>query len=226
MKSVYQKLVEQHGFSPAQKIIVGLINMGNVLEVGSSSGYMTKVFTKNGCVVDIVEPDKSAAKLAGKISRFIYTGSIEDLEIQKQIRSDYDFIVCADVLEHLVDPEQVLIFLKKRLKKTGQIVISIPNVAFWDMRLELLKGRFEYQESGLLDKTHLRFYTYNTFLAMLKRAGFEVVKTIAAEGRIPLEHTIRRIPLIGGLFVGLFKSLLMSKLPNLTYYHYVVQAKI
>lgn len=224
MKSIYERLVEQYGFSPAQKIIIGLVTDGEVLEVGSSSGYMTKEFAKASCIVDVVEKEESFAQKAGKIARQVFVGSIEDKNLQQRLKKSYDFIVCADVLEHMVDPEKVLHFLKMRLKKRGFILISIPNIAFWNMRLELLGGKFDYQESGLLDRTHLRFYTYNSFLALLKKVGLKIVKIYPAEGRIPLEYSLRKIPLLGKMLIALFKPKLMEVFPNLTIHHYVVKA--
>lgn len=226
MIPIYQHLVEKYGFSPAQKIILSLVDRGEVLEIGSSTGYMTKRFVKKGCAVDVVEMDEMAVGKVTKIARQTFIGSVEDEKLQQGIRIKYDFIVCADVLEHLVNPEKVLIFLQTRLKKMGQILISIPNVAFWNMRLELLKGRFEYQQSGLLDKTHLRFYTYHSFLKLLKICGFKILNIYPAEGKIPLEYTLRKIPFLGAALIELFKPMIMKAFPNLTYYHYVVKAKI
>lgn len=225
MKSVYQRLVEEKGFSPAQKIIFSLVKDGRVLEVGSSSGYMTKEFAKAGCNVDVVESSGNAAKLAGKSARRVFVGSIEDQIVQQKIKDRYDFIICADVLEHLIDPEKVLLFLKKKLREGGKIIISLPNIAFWDARMELLKGKFDYQESGLMDKTHLRFYTYNGFIKTLKSLGFKIIQIYPAEGRIPLEHTLRRLPLLGPLIIQAVKPSLMAIFPNLTLYHYVIQTK-
>jgi len=226
MKSIYERLIKKHGFSPAQKIVISLVLGGEVLEIGSSIGYMTKEFLKKGCVVDVVESNRQDAKKVGNVARRVFSGSIEDREIQRQISSSYNTVVCADVLEHLMNPQRVLFFLKRKLKKGGQILISIPNIAFWDMRLELLKGRFEYKESGLLDKTHLRFYTYDGFLKLLHDRGFKIVKIYPAEGRIPFEYTLRKIPLLGQNLVKFLKPKVMGAFPNLTYYHYVVQAKI
>ncbi|TSC85388.1 MAG: type 11 methyltransferase [Microgenomates group bacterium Gr01-1014_7] len=226
MKSIYQQLVEKHGLSPAQKIIISLVDSGKVLEIGSSSGYLTKEFVKKGCKVDVVEINKEDAKEAGKLATFTFVGSIEDENIQKILKEDYDFIICADVLEHLVDPEKVLGFFKRKLKKNGQILISIPNIAFWNSRIELLKGRFEYQQSGLFDKTHLRFYTYNSFLKLLQKIGFKIVAIFPAETKIPFEYSLKKIPLVGWILVRFIKPPIIKAFPNLTYYHYVIQAKI
>lgn len=227
-KPIYQVLVEKHGFSPAQKIIIAMVpEKSLVLEVGSSSGYMTGEFQKKGCLVDVTEANSKAAQAAKKWARSTFVGSVEDQKVRDKIREVYDVIICADVLEHLVDPEVTLEFLKKKLKKGGFFLISLPNVAYWDMRLRLLfRGDFTYQESGLLDKTHLRFYTYYGFLDLLKRHKLKIDQVLPAEGRIPLEHSISKIPILGGVVLGLWKGTLMKRWPNLNFYHYVVKASL
>ncbi len=225
MRTVYERLVRNYGFSPSQKKIIEMVSGGEVLEVGSSSGYMTEQFFRNGNVVDIVEINEAAARDAGKLAREVFTGSIEGKDVQSKIRSKYDFIVCADVLEHLVNPQKVLLFLKHRLKKDGVILISIPNVACWDMRISLMRGKFDYRESGLLDRTHLRFYTYKSFLKLLKNCGYKIGNIFYSETKIPLENTLSKIPLLGIIIAGFIKPTLVREYPNLTVIHYVVQAK-
>lgn len=226
MSAIYQRLVDIHGFSAAQKIIISLVKNSQVLEIGSSAGYMTAEFKKNDCQVDIVEIDKRAAKSAKKFASTVFQGSLEDEKLQQQIIKQYDIIVCADVLEHLVDTEGALKFLKKKLKKDGWILISVPNIACWEMRLKLLQGNFEYEESGLLDKTHLRFYTYNTFLELLTKLNFKIIRIYPAETRIPLEVSINKIPILGKLIIFLIKPIFTANFPNLSFNHYVVQTKI
>lgn len=231
---LYERLVKDTGFSAAQKQILELVkecvginkNSITILEVGSSSGYLTKVMVEMGAVVDIVEVEKAAFEKAKKISKAAIMGSIEDGKVQAKILKKYDLIICADVLEHLVDPEAVLEFLKKHLKKTGVFLISIPNVAFWEMRKQLLlKGDFSYQDSGLMDRTHLRFYSLNNFLDLLKGLNIQIDNIFPAEARIPFEYSLKRIPLLGGLFLRTFKSRIVKKFPNLTIYHYVIKTK-
>ncbi len=225
---LYQRLVEEHGLSNAQKLIIGFVEGGkSVLEIGPSTGYMTAQFKAKGAKVSVVEMDKKAIFKVGKIADATFEGSIEDKFVRSQIKEEFDVIVCADVLEHLVDPGATLDFLKTKLKQKGQIVVSIPNVAFWDMRKQLFfRGDFSYKESGLMDRTHLRFYSLNNFLALLKEHGLKVLEITPAESRIPFEYSLKRIPVLGKLFLALFKNKLVKKFPNLTFYHYVVKAEI
>ena len=126
----------------------------------------------------------------------------------------------------MVNPDIVLSFLKTKLKKGGVILISIPNIACWNMRVDLFRGKFEYKDSGLLDKTHLRFYTYYSFLNLLKNCGFVIENIFPTQTKIPLEYSLLKLPIIGKIFVDLFKSFLLKKCPNLIISHYVIQVKV
>jgi 2-polyprenyl-3-methyl-5-hydroxy-6-metoxy-1,4-benzoquinol methylase len=86
----------------------------------------------------------------------------------------YDVIICADILEHLIYPEKILFTFKKYLKKNGRIIISLPNIGFILNRIHLLQGKWEYQEFGCRDKTHLRFYTINSGIEMVKSANLQI----------------------------------------------------
>lgn len=87
---------------------------------------------------------------------------------------NFDIILFADVLEHTPDPLSVLIFYLRFLKPGGRIVVSLPNIACWDRRLALLFGHFDYADSGIMDRTHLRFFTFSTAQALLREAGLAI----------------------------------------------------
>src|SRR5262245_49400337 len=95
-------------------------------------------------------------------------------------------IVYGDVLEHLVDPLGVLMGLNRFLSPEGAVVLSIPNVAHLWVRLSLLAGRFDYGDRGILDRTHLRYFTRRSFLEMLARADLEVRELVATPAPLPL----------------------------------------
>jgi methionine biosynthesis protein MetW len=86
----------------------------------------------------------------------------------------FDFIVFADVLEHLADPGEMVVLAKRGLAPGGSIIVSVPNVAHWFVRLDLLRGRFEYRDTGIMDATHLRWFTRDTLFAWLRKLGFQI----------------------------------------------------
>src|SRR5262249_51763726 len=99
-----------------------------------------------------------------------------------------------DVLEHLRDPWSVLSWLRTLLAPGGRAVISIPNIAHWTSRRALLRGRFDYADHGLLDRTHLRFFTRASAAELAHRAGFAVQAERLAGAPLPLES---RLPALG-----------------------------
>lgn len=94
----------------------------------------------------------------------------------------FDVILFACVLEHIPDPLSVLRFYRAFLKPDGRIVVSLPNIACWDRRLALLFGRFDYADSGIMDRTHLRFFTFRTAQALLQEAGLATLSARHAPG--------------------------------------------
>lgn len=224
--SVYEQVFKNHGLSATQKEIINIVGKGKiVLEVGSSTGYMTHFFLKNSCIVDVVEIDKQALNKNPGSTRKRINYSIEDEKILKFLSSDYDFIILADVLEHLINPQKALKILYKISSKETRLIVSLPNVASWDMRKQLfLKGDFEYQESGLLDKTHLHFYTPQTLPKLLSENNWEAEKMLGTITHLPLEHTITKIPIVGLIFKKLIYPFLVNRYKNLAYYHFLVKA--
>jgi len=148
-----------------------------VLEIGCATGYMTRYLTKElGCEVTTVEIDEVAASIARPFSHRIIVADIEALDVKEVFKPGYfDHIILADVLEHLKDPRDCLKRLNPYLKDDGSLLISIPNAAHGSLALELLDGRWDYRKTGLLDSTHLRFFTISTFLNLLEETGFWAV---------------------------------------------------
>lgn len=152
--------------------VVTLVEEGSrVLELGPATGYMTRAFKGRGCSVVGIELDPEMAVKAERFSERMIVGDIDQLDLEAELGDErFDAIVAADVLEHLRDPLRVLVELRRFLQPDGCFVISFPNVAHGSVRLSLLGGRFDYQKVGLLDSTHLRFFTRETFEELLDEA--------------------------------------------------------
>jgi 2-polyprenyl-3-methyl-5-hydroxy-6-metoxy-1,4-benzoquinol methylase len=145
-----------------------------VLDVGCSSGTLGEVLIREkNCTVDGLELFHNDAVLARKKLRKIYELNVESDDLG-DIIDKYDFIIFADVIEHLVNPVAALTEVKKLLKPTGAILYSIPNMAHISIRLELMQGNFDYTETGLLDETHLHFYTKNHIEDIFAEAGYAI----------------------------------------------------
>ena len=99
----------------------------------------------------------------------------------------FDCIVCSHVLEHLLDPQQVLSSLRDCLEPAGTVVVALPNVLFWKQRAQFLRGRFRYTDGGLMDRSHIRFFDWDSAQSLVRESGFEVTER-AADGIFPLSR--------------------------------------
>lgn len=223
MVQIYGKIFNQGQLSDSHKKIINLVGSGkSVLELGASTGYLTKKFKENKNQVNIVEYDRDDAKLATKYAYNSWVGSLEDEAFLKKIKGKYDVIVAADVLEHLKNPELTLKYLKKLLKKEGVLIVSMPNIACWKMRRDLLRGSFEYSESGILDKTHLRFYTYYTLQKFLNNEGYRINKIYPMESSYPLKYFfLSKGKRLGNLIDSIISLILYKYFPNFSIYHMI-----
>lgn len=143
-----------------------------ILDVGCAAGRLgAELKKRQQAEVWGVEYVADAAALAADELDRVITGSIEDA--LSQLPDGYfDTIICADVLEHLVNPWQVLLDLRSKLSDAGELVASIPNVRHWSVVRALLEGHWQYCDAGILDRTHLRFFTLEGVVQLFDVAGF------------------------------------------------------
>ena len=148
----------------------------NVLDVGCAQGASLSEFISEKVCVTGIEPFTGDAAVASSRGYKVLNSTIESAlgEIGDH---KYHLIIVADVLEHLVDPKEILFQLISTLEKDGKIFISVPNVANLTVRLSLLIGRFNYSDRGILDRTHLRFFTQRTFTSLISSKEAEYVQT-------------------------------------------------
>ena len=172
-----------------------------VLEIGCGTGNTLRYLKKQGTRETFgIELDSTMAKIAMNHVDHVTVGDIESMEWPFPDKL-FDCIILGDVLEHLLDPWSVLRTLSESLISGGQIVASLPNVRFYGVSIPLLlKGRWTYTEEGILDRTHLRFFTRKTAIELIASAGFEIRKVSANYG--PKRHLFNRLTL------GIFRNLL------------------
>ncbi len=150
-----------------------------VLDVGCGGGVNLAALVRAGCSGVGVEIDAGAASRARARGLTVYTGDVRDASFRERIALEqgrFDVVVLADLLEHLERPEEVFLATAALLVPGGKVVVSIPNVAVWFQRLALLFGRWNYDETGILDRTHLRFFTKSSFRWWLRSLGFRPVR--------------------------------------------------
>jgi 2-polyprenyl-3-methyl-5-hydroxy-6-metoxy-1,4-benzoquinol methylase len=196
----YAGLVAAHGLSASHRLVLEEVPDGaRVLDVGCATGYLAAELSRRGCTIDGIEFDPAAAQQARAHCREVVVGDLEapftHAEVQRMLAdAPPEIIICADVLEHLRDPWTVLAWLRTLLAPGGRAVISVPNIAHWTARRALLRGRFDYADHGLLDRTHLRFFTRASAAELARRAGFAVRAERLAGAPLPLES---RVPALG-----------------------------
>ncbi|SDA41934.1 Ubiquinone/menaquinone biosynthesis C-methylase UbiE [Butyrivibrio sp. INlla18] len=147
-----------------------------VLELGCAlGGTLNRIkFLWPEAGVHGVEYTSEIVKIAGSVTDVIQ-GDVENMEIPYQ-KEQFDYIICADVLEHLRNPEDTLKRFLPYLKKNGYFIISLPNVRYYAVCVMLMQfGRFDYADSGILDRTHLRFFTKDTAIEMIENCGLKIV---------------------------------------------------
>ncbi|HYX18593.1 MAG TPA: glycosyltransferase [Nostoc sp.] len=146
-----------------------------VVDFGCATGYFAQLLNKKGCIVTGVEINPDAAKVAEQYCKEVIVVDLDFVSVTEILPSqEFDVAVFGDVLEHLRNPWKILEETKQILKKDGYVVASIPNIAHGAIRLSLLQGRFEYTELGILDNTHLRFFTRKTVEELFERSGYLV----------------------------------------------------
>ena len=150
-----------------------------VLDVGCGFGALSEAIGKKGYTVWGIEIDKAACQIAQKRLDRVLLTDLADIEAVGSAIGDmkFDYLVFSDVLEHLYDPYTILKAYLAFLKKDGKVLISVPNAVVWTNRLAFLFGRFEYADTGVMDRTHVRFFTFRTAKQLVAAAGCEIVKT-------------------------------------------------
>lgn len=174
-KQAYKLTLDE--FGAHQKIINWVGEGESVLEVGCASGYMARQLCKKGCRVTGIEIDSQAARKAKRYCQKVIIGDVEDQSVIRELaEAKFETVVLADVLEHLRNPQNTLENLGRFLKREGKVIISVPNIGFLTYRLLHLLGRFDYAPWGIMDRTHLRFFTKGLILEVVKSSGLKVEK--------------------------------------------------
>jgi 2-polyprenyl-3-methyl-5-hydroxy-6-metoxy-1,4-benzoquinol methylase len=186
----------------ALKAVVG---RSNILDVGCATGRLTRVLTERGHKVVGLEIDEAAAMNARMNGCDVVIGDAENFAQLGFQNESFDAVLCLDVLEHTRDPKRLIESIKPVIKSDGIIVCSFPNVANIRIRIELAAGRWEYREIGILDKTHLRFFSVSSARALVESAGYRIVTVQHTPGIPLLDNAKSRFAKrIAEAFPGLF----------------------
>jgi 2-polyprenyl-3-methyl-5-hydroxy-6-metoxy-1,4-benzoquinol methylase len=151
--------------------------VGRVLEIGTGSGALARALLRRSPGIEYigVEIEERHAELSRRYCTRVYVDNFEHpgYQVLNEVRQA-ECIIFSDVLEHFVDPWNVLRMLHATMAERACLVASIPNLQHWSVQLRVHRGDFIYGESSLLDRTHLRFFTRRTILELFNSTGFQV----------------------------------------------------
>lgn len=173
---VYLRHIDESERTSLSVLVAQIAPGSTVLDVGCGSGALGEyLHSKRQCTVDGVTFNEAEAELARASYRKVEVADLERTPLTDLFGdSRYDRIVCADILEHLRQPEALLGAMAQLLAPGGQLLISIPNSTYAGLLAELIEGEFLYREEGLLDATHVRHVTRKSLMRMLERTGWQV----------------------------------------------------
>ncbi|MHB8414577.1 MAG: class I SAM-dependent methyltransferase, partial [Acidiferrobacteraceae bacterium] len=165
----------------------------DVLDVGCATGYFAKLMSSHDCNVAGLDSNAEAAEAAKSYCSRVFVADLDFTDLAEAVGgSTFDVIVFGDVLEHLRDPVRILNEARPLLRAGGYVVASIPNIAHGAIRLALLSGDFNYQDLGILDESHLRFFTLRTVDELFLKAGYEIANMDRT--KLPLFQNSELVP--------------------------------
>jgi SAM-dependent methyltransferase/peptidoglycan hydrolase CwlO-like protein len=171
--------------SPHTLAVLSVPAGATVLDVGCGAGVVARALAARGCMVWGLEMDARRAASARHHCVEVLEADVEAVNLQTEFEGQtFDVVLCLDVLEHLRNPTATLGQVATVLAPGGSVVISIPNITHGALRLELLRGRFRYRPSGLLDRGHLRFFDADGVDELIREAGLHAETTLRVIRRL------------------------------------------
>ena len=218
----FQYTRKRSPYSSHEQILSLVKNPGLALDLWTSTGFLTDGLKDKG-VESVCVGNLPPAQVSSTCKKYVQA-DLENLELS-DFKREFDYIILADVIEHVRNAPTLLNQIQPFLKKDGRIIVSVPNIAIWFYRLSLLIGRFNYGPKGTLDETNVRFYTKATIFQLLERAGY-IITDFKATG-LPFEVVFESVGKSRFLrFVDKFYYLFARFWPKMFAYQFVLEAKI
>jgi methionine biosynthesis protein MetW len=188
-----------------------------VLEIGCATGNLSEyLIQEKNCSVTAVEADAAQAAVARERGLTVIHGYADHPRIQDEIddyvrlHTPFDVVFMSQVIEHIADPWAMLVKIRDWIGRDGVLVVSTCNIAHWKCRFRLLAGKWEYEEYGIMDRDHLRFFTLHSFARLLEECGYQIqesgfsfqdfcpVKLLFNFRLLAPSDLLRLVPLVGG----------------------------
>ena len=203
-------------------VLAFLTEPGQVLDIGCGRGDNARRLKSLGYTIDGITISENELQEAGGFLQNGYIYNLENGLPPGAKNNSYDYIICSHVLEHICYPGKVLLDIRACLKPGGKLIVALPNLFHYASRWKLFKGEFNYQDSGVWDNTHFKWYSFKTGKELLEQKGFTVI-TEKVTGELPGNSLFSKIlpkRLAGALF-----NLLTKISPGLFGYQLLYVAK-
>jgi SAM-dependent methyltransferase len=168
---------------------------GAALDCGCGTGGNARALRQMGWRVTGITVSPRELEMASECCEAVRLGDLNS-GIPQEVSGPFDLVVFSHVLEHLLHPDVALRDAHRLLSPHGRIVVALPNVLYWRVRMKFLLGEFRYEPTGIMDETHVRFYTFHSGMELLRSNGFEIVSSIG-DGDLPLPFLRRLLPGVG-----------------------------
>lgn len=164
----------------------------HILDLGCGDGRMgKKIKESQECNVVGVNISEYEARLASQWLDKVIVGDLNNLDTSNLRK--FDCIICCHILEHLYQPQQLLLQLHRNLSPDGVLIVALPNILWWRKRLSFLAGDFKYINSTVTDPSHMHFFDRKTSRQLIEEAGYEILSQ-CADGNFPLPFIRKLIP--------------------------------
>lgn len=163
-----------------------------ILDVGCGGGSLAARLKQLGHVVDGITLSEAEKQAASYHCRGVYIHDLETGLPPEAFHEKYDYVVCSHVLEHIVYPKPLLEQIRKVLKPDGELIVALPNLMHYKSRFKLLAGNFNYEDAGIWDYTHVKWYTFESARKLMEHHGFEITFA-GVTGELPLNSLWSKI---------------------------------
>ena len=163
-----------------------------ILDVGCGGGSLGKILTASGHLVDGITISDEEYNLASELLNNVYLYNLETGLPNEMLHSQYDYVICSHVLEHIVYPDKLLKDIYEVLKPGGILVVALPNLMHYKSRLKLITGNFVYEDAGIWDNTHVKWYTFSSAKKLLTNYGFSI-ELATVTGELPFNSVFSKI---------------------------------
>jgi 2-polyprenyl-3-methyl-5-hydroxy-6-metoxy-1,4-benzoquinol methylase len=166
-------------------------NTKKILDLGCGTGVIANFIDKN-VVIHGITISEQEYKIAKDNLNKVFVFNLEN-GLPDEIDCDYDLVIASHILEHIAYPDKLLQDIKKVLNTNGKLIVALPNIMHYSYRLKLMIGNFNYTETGVMDQTHLRWYTFYSAKKLLSNHGFHVEYS-GVTSELPLYSILKILP--------------------------------